>query len=127
MDVLIAVCAGLILGFLIGYIIAWRKQKKRLEAGFNHWATVKTANEYGKRIAAEVIEAEPIKGNNTIRIIAEYQDPFTNAKYPFEKTFFKKAISPAFIQKLRRLESVSVLVYVDTTSLNYLFWMERPW
>ena len=127
MVIFIGVCAGIVASFLIGFSIAWRKQKKKLEPGYNQWAMVRTANEYGKRITAEVLEADPIIGTNTIRISAEYQDPFTNARYPFEKTFFKQNISSTFIQKLHRLECVSVLVYVYPDSRDYLYWMERPW
>ncbi len=127
MVVFITVCAGIMAGFLIGFSIAWRKQKKKLEPGYNKWAMVRIANEYGKRITAEVLEAEQIIGTNTIRISAEYQDPFTNARYPFVKTFFRQNISPAFIQRLQRLECVTVLVYVYPDSLDYLYWMERPW
>lgn len=127
MNIFIAVCSGFIAGLILGFIIAWIIQKNRLEEGFIKWAEAKIANEYGKRITAEVKNISPIKGTNRFRITAEYHDPFTNAKYPFMKTFLVQANSPAIIQKLRRLESVSVLVYVDTTSKNYLSWMERPW
>ena|SRR5258708_40035298 len=127
MDLLIAVCAGLIAGFAIGSTIAWIIQKKRLEEGFKKWAMVKTVNEYGKRIPAKVKIVTQFKGTNRFRITAEYQDPFTNAIYPLEKTFLITDTSPGFIRKLKLLESVSVLVFVDTTSRKYLSWMERPW
>ena len=127
MDVLIAVCAGLILGFLIGYIIAWRKQKKRLEPGFNKWAEIKAVNEYGHRITAEVIDAKLIKGTDEFSIIAEYYDPFTSARHRFQQAFLVEGKSRAFIQKLLRLENVNVLVYPGAASQISPYWMERPW
>lgn len=127
MDVLIAVCAGLIAGFLIGFIIAWRKQKKKLEPGFNKWKKMKALNEYGNRLTADVIDTEPINGTNKVRITAEYYNPITNARYTFQQTFSVKDKSPTFIQRLHRLATVKVLVHPDTAPPNHLFWMERPW
>src|SRR6266446_3731724 len=100
MDVFIAVCAGLIAGFVIGFTIAWIIQKRRLEEGFKKWAVAKTANKHGTRITAKVKNVAQIKGTNRFRITAEWQNPFTNAKYPFQKTFLVTDNSPAFIRKL---------------------------
>jgi hypothetical protein len=117
----------LIVGLGVGFIIAWRMQKKRLEAGFNKWTNIKTLNEYGNRLTAEVIDVKRINGTNKFLIKAVYQDPLTDTRYHFKKAVLVKDKSPAFIQRLQRITTVSVLVHHDTTPTNGLFWMERPW
>ena len=127
MDILIAFCLSLIVDLSVGFIIAWRMQKKRLEPGFNKWTNIKALNENGNRITVEIIDFKPIKGTNKLRIYTEYHNPFTNDRYPFNQTFFVNDLSPTFIQKLRRKTTTSVLIYPDITPPNSLFWMERPW
>lgn len=127
MDVFIACFSCLIVGLIVGFTIAWRKQKKRLEAGFNNWAQVKTLNEYGNRITADVRGIRLINGTNKIQIHAVYEDPFSDISYSFRKTFLVRDTSPAIMQRLQRIQTVRVLVHRDTTPTNGLYWMERPW
>ena len=127
MDILIAVCISIVIGFSIGFAIAWNKQKKRLEKGYNKWIEVKVINQHGIRIIVPVVKAIPIKGTSSYRINAEWQNPTNRKKYFFKKTFLLTDNSPTLIRKLNALESVSVIVYFDGTSQNYWFWMERPW